>query len=97
MTARPRRQRRRSLRARPGEIIAYYGHYGPELEGPDLCAAWGGEGAAKGDSNLLLEAFGAKIYGSVPLWKELETRGYDLRTLKFSIRKKVQQPADEPA
>ncbi|MGY3582257.1 hypothetical protein ACVIGB_000818 [Bradyrhizobium sp. USDA 4341] len=43
----------------------------------------------RSDSNLVLAAFAAKVYGELPLWKELEARGYDLNTLKFSIRKKT--------
>lgn len=80
-----KRRRKRTLRAKPGELLAYYGY--AEGDGPDLCTAYGGSGAHKSDGRILLEALSAKVYGDVPMWRELERRGYDLSTMKFMIRK----------
>lgn len=83
-----KRKRRRTLRAKPGELIAYYGY--AEGEGPDICAAHGAAGAHKADGRILLEALSAQVCGcDLPLWKELESRGYDLSTMKFTIRQKT--------
>lgn len=90
-----KRPRKRTLRAKPGELIAYYGY--AEGDGPDICAAYGAAGAQKADGRILLEALCAKVCGiDVPLWKELEQRGYDLNTLKFTIRQKVKPAAPQP-
>ena len=87
------RKRRRRLQAKPGELIGYYG-YTSDGDGPDLCVAYGGAGAVSADGNCLLEALSARVYGDLPFWRELETRGYDLDTLKFSVRRK--KPQDRP-
>jgi len=90
-----KRSRKRTLRAKPGELIAYYGY--ADGDGPDICAAYGAAGAHKADGRILLEALSAKVCGlDLPLWKELESRGYDLRTLKFTIRQKVNPTAPPP-
>ena len=89
-----RRKRKRTLRAKPGELIAYFGY--AEGDGPDICAAYGAAGAQKADGRILLEALSAKVYGDRPLWKELEARGYDLDTLKFTIRQKAQTQTPPP-
>lgn len=55
----------------------------------DVMYAWG-DGVSKSDAHLLhnfltiLQGFGAKTF-----LKELESRGYDIKTLKFSIEKKA--------
>ena len=80
------RKRRRTLRAKPGQLIAYYGY--ADGDGPDICTAYGGAGASKPDGRVLLEALSARVYGDLPMWRELERRGYDLDTLKFTIQQK---------
>jgi len=64
---------------------------------PDMCLAWG-DGCSKRDGALLhwLLASPRKDYqhdkGVVfepSFLEELEARGYDLTTLRFSVRKKV--------
>lgn len=80
-------RRRRSLKAKPGELIAFYGY--AEGEGPDLCAAWGGKGASSPDARCLIAALSSKVVGDLPFFRELEQRGYDLSTLKFTVKKKV--------
>lgn len=104
-------KRFRRLHAKPGQLLVYYG----KLPGdnPDICFAWGGEGATRRDGALLHYMFSGKrmqpVYGQerdenhgLP-WKfdksfleELEARGYDLTTLKFSIQLKRQQPEANP-
>lgn len=63
---------------------------------PDVMFSWG-EGCQKGDSMLLHSMFSGfehRKYGKHPAehdgyLKELEARGYDLTTIKFSIKKKT--------
>lgn len=88
-------KRYRTLKAKPGELRAYYGL--ADGDGPDVCYAWG-DGVAKADGRLLhgilscdrmmldFPNIGHK-YGPSFL-KELEERGYDITTLRFSIQKK---------
>ena len=51
--------------AKPGELIAYYGKL--PHDNPDICYAWGGDGATKRHGNLLAMMFGGKrvepVYG----------------------------------
>lgn len=75
-------------KAKPGELRAVWGRPDPG-EPPCVCYAWGGQGADKSDSRLLMEAIeGLAVIDGHPLAKELEARGYDLTTLRFSIRMK---------
>lgn len=74
-------------RAKPGQIIARWGRPGPR-EYPEVVYAWGGDGAAKSDARILSNALeGPMEHRENGLLKELEARGYDLTTLKFSIQK----------
>jgi len=69
-------------------------------DSPDIVCAWG-NGCHKSDANYLLHAITgdrmtSDFSGSTPRWKpeksvlkELEIRGYDITTLKFSIQKKT--------
>jgi hypothetical protein len=75
--------------AKPGELCAFYGKLPHDQ--PDVIYAWG-EGCSKRDSALLFSVFGSKR----PDWQgqlqdslldDLKARGYDLSTIKFSIRK----------
>lgn len=83
----------------------YYGRV--DGDRPDVCYQWGGGGANRCDASLLHHVIGSPriqiLYGEErekygypykfgpSLLQELETRGYDLSTLKFSIEQK--QPA----
>src|SRR3546814_15775969 len=65
---------------------------------PDLCAAWGGSGADKSDARMMMHALTEKRMGYAfpsmeveqrpSLTEELEARGYDITTLRFSVEKK---------
>lgn len=90
--------------AKPGQLLVYYGKL-PHSD-PDICYAWGGDGASKYDGNFLSHVLGsprckpavsedevrrAGRRGYVfecSILEELDARGYDLATLKFSIQKK---------
>ena len=94
-----RMARKRRPKAKPGELLAYYGAYAGEVE-PDLRLAWGGGGASKADAHFLCFALSdepakavkysdkSQDYPFRSLIAELEARGYDLNTLRFSICKK---------
>ena len=66
---------------------------------PDVCIGWG-VGVPKADANLILHALtsermtldfpSGKHRWDKSLVDELEVRGYDITTLKFSIQKKEQ-------
>lgn len=43
---------------------------------------------SKSDGHLLHNWFGHGIFGTKTIYSELESRGYDLTTLRFSIKKK---------
>jgi hypothetical protein len=75
-------------KAKPGELIARWGR--PELrQDPDLCYANGGGGADRSDRRILAEAMeGAVIFEGRNLRQELEARGYDITTLRFSVSMK---------
>jgi hypothetical protein len=77
-----------TLSAKPGELRAEWAR--PELrESPSICYAWGGDGAARSEGRMLSEALeGTPIYEGRSLAEELEHRGYDMTTLKFSIKQK---------
>jgi hypothetical protein len=92
----PRRYRR--VDAQPGELKVAFGSAGTG-EPADVVYAWG-DGVPKGDSWLLyimLSCERAKPdlsamdgYTVEPsLIEQLKARGYDISTLKFSIRKKT--------
>jgi hypothetical protein len=76
------------MRAKPGQLRAGWGRPDPG-EDPDICYAYGGGGAAKPDGRILAEALeGLTIYEGRSLREELDRRGYDITTLKFSIEQK---------
>lgn len=79
----PKRFRR--IKAKPGELKAAYGR-SEDGDGPDIVFACGA-GTSKADSWMLYGAFNHH-YPASGFLKELERRGYDLTTLKFSIQKK---------
>lgn len=80
-----RQKRKRRLQAKPGELIAYYG-YDRDGNGPDLCVAWGGQGAERADSRCLCAALATEVYDQIPFFKILKDRGYDMATMKFTVR-----------
>lgn len=79
-------------RARPGQLKAQWGKL--KDDNPDICYVWG-EGVPKADSHLLHNTISSKRHHpfdnswSDGFLEELEKRGYDLTTLKFSIEKKL--------
>jgi hypothetical protein len=82
-------RRLRAPKAKPGELVAKWG----KVEGmEDVCYAWG-DGVSKCDAHLLNSALSAKQHRpfdgswSPSFLDELKSRGYDITTLKFSIRK----------
>jgi len=81
---------RRNPKPKPGELVAWYGKL-ERGDNPDLCVAWGGEGAGKADGGILCHTLcDVKLWDwDTSLLQEFEKRGYDLGTLKFSIQQKV--------
>ena len=79
-------KRWRTPQAKPNELkIAYGKEYG-DL---DLYYCHGGEGALRCDSRLLSHFIeGVTYFEDRNLRQELEHRGYDITTLKFTIQKK---------
>jgi hypothetical protein len=80
--------------AKPGEIKAAYGKEDNRRNSPkDIWYVWG-EGAYSGDVHLIMGVFEeldifpqSKSTDKQTLRKELERRGYDITTFKFSIQK----------
>ena len=81
-----------TLHSKPGQLKSGWGRPGPREE-PDLLYAWGAGGADKTDGRILSTAF-EELKNSFgrSLREELEYRGYDLTTLKFSIQQKQPNP-----
>lgn len=74
--------------AKPGELKACYGR-AERGDTPDLCYVWGGNGAASADGRVLSQALeGSVVFDGKNLRQELEARGYDIKTLHFSIQQK---------
>lgn len=83
--------------AKPGELKIVYGRADRYNE-PDICVAWGANGADKSDARTALHALTEKRMGYAfpsmtieerpSLIEELAARGYDITTLRFSIRMK---------
>ena len=85
------------MKAKPGELKLAWSKRERDLE-----IAWGGEGAASWDGHLLHSHFCSRPvhprnmlddirnlpFDATTFTQELEKRGYDLKTLKFSIQKK---------
>ena len=83
-----RNQRIHIPRAKRGQLIAKWGR--PDRgELPSIVYAHGAGGADRTDARVLSDAFeGMKNCFGNTLAKELEDRGFDLTTLKFSISQK---------
>jgi hypothetical protein len=82
--------------AKPGQLIARWAKLDRHI-GPDLCYSWG-DGCDRTDSRLLHDTLTAPtpppVFRPDEPWgpsfvEELEARGYDITTLRFSISKKV--------
>ena len=85
MDAPVKKKRWRGVNVKPGQLRAAYGRCDGDL---DLVYAWGGEGAQKADSRILMRALEENpVFDGKTLVKELVERGYDITTLKFSIEK----------
>lgn len=89
----------RKRSAKPGELLVQWG-VAERGDAPALVYSWGAQGASKQDGNLLCwvleekRALGDMTDGR-SLAVELERRGYDLTTLRFSIQQKPKQPTAE--
>lgn len=56
----------------------------------DIQYAWGGDGALKADGHMLhMWMYWIRNSGGQTFAEELVARGYDLKTLEFSIRKRT--------
>lgn len=79
-------KRWRAPKAKPGELKIAYGKSEGEL---DLFYCHGGDGARRCDARLLSHFIeGVKYFDERNLREELEYRGYDITTLRFSVMKK---------
>jgi hypothetical protein len=97
-------KRFRTPKIKEGELKIYWGKL--RYDSPDILYAWRGDHSMKRDSRMLSCYLGSQQVDpfAVPLWskmnpsvfEELELRGYDLTTLKFSIMKKVQPNEQTP-
>jgi hypothetical protein len=85
-------KRYRAPKIKDGELKAQWGklpHYNPDM------IIVNGQGVPKCDANLLYSTLFSERYSpslmawNKPFYEELESRGYDLTTLKFSIQKKA--------
>lgn len=83
------RRRWRTPEAKPGQLLARYGR-ADRYSRPSIVYAWGAGGAAKPDSRILCAALEEiAVCDGRSLADELERRGYDLTTLRFSIQRKA--------
>lgn len=74
-------------KAKPGELKIAYGKHKGEL---DLFYSYGGQGANKCDARLLSHLFEvADCHEGRNLREELILRGYDITTMKFTIKRKA--------
>jgi hypothetical protein len=90
-------KRLRTPKLKDGELQIYWGR---EPRGiPELMFAWQGDRAMKRDTHLLHYVMASRhpdphvspLFSKMrpSLFEELDARGYDLTTLKFSIMKKT--------
>lgn len=71
------------MAARPGELKARW-----SARERDVVMEWGAAGADKSDGSWLNSWLSYHKGFDGTMLKELEARGYDLTTLRFSIRRK---------
>ena len=91
-------KRLRAPKLKDGELRMYWGRPSRH-DNPDVVLAWQGDASMKHDTNLLHYHLCSKhpdphvrpIFSKMlpSLIEELQARGYDITTLKFSIQKKV--------
>lgn len=91
------KRRWRTPEAKHGEIKIVYGKADRHSR-PDLCVAWGAGADMKPTASLVMHALDQKRMGykfptmeveyRPSLLEELETRGFDITTLRFSIQRK---------
>lgn len=87
----PKKKRVSTPHAQPGQLLVQWG-LGEPGNGPDLQFCFG-EDTGRRDNAVILSAFGITLNSlGKTLKQELEERGYDLTTLKFSISKKAEDP-----
>lgn len=79
-------KRWRSPTAKPGELKVVFGKADGDL---DIFYCHGGAGAARPDARMLSSFFESLegLHGNT-LRQELELRGYDITTFKFTIQQK---------
>lgn len=90
------RKRFRQPKLKDGELRMYWGKL--PHENPDVIISWQGDSSMKRDSRLMFyvlcsdkpDLHARPLFSKMEpsFIKELELRGYDLTTLKFSIMKK---------
>lgn len=90
-------KRLRKPKMQDGELRMYWGR-ADRHDSPDVVLAWQGDRMMKRDTNMLHSYMCSKHPDpfAKPLWsammpsmiEELQARGYDITTLKFSIKKK---------
>lgn len=75
---------------KPGQLKVSYGKI--PHENPDVLYSHGGNGASRPDARLLSHFFeGITYLEGRSLRQELEHRGYDIKTMKFTIQVKKPQ------
>lgn len=94
-------KRLRKPKLKDGELQMYWGRVDGDV--PDVILAWQGDRMMKRDTNMLHsfmcsqrpDPFAKPLFSKMDpsMIEELEARGYDLTTLKFSIMKKKQVSA----
>jgi hypothetical protein len=81
------KKRYRVPQAKPGQLLALFGR-AYRQDTPDLVYSWGGSGASKPDSRILMRAIEeVPVFDGRSLREELTARGYDITTLRFSIQR----------
>ncbi len=80
-------KRFRTPKLKDGELRVYWGKL--PHDSPDVVFSWQGDRSMKRDTALLCYLFSERELGtSRSLLEELEDRGYDITTLRFSVMKK---------
>lgn len=82
------KKRYRRPKMKEGELKVYWGRV-ERGEEPSLVYSWQGDRTMKRDTSYLAREFEGLLDKDDAIVKELERRGYDITTLKFSIMKKV--------
>lgn len=82
-----RKRRKPPKRMKDGELSASYGYLHDE-DGEAIYYT-NGPGCRSADARVLAHAIeGVEVYDKKSLVKVLEDRGYDLKTIRFTIQKK---------